>query len=253
MAVQPLIDVRAYWGGLDATPQQNQVDLEAAVVALDATTMGSQGWMTPVGGLKGAKIGLSGFVAYGATPGLDQVNDRLFADLGGAAGAVAQPFSMFPTSGAVGSPCYVGSVLETELTEYDKVGNLAPFALSGKLSGRLGAGFGLHPQGTPRIVTGVGAGVQFTPLGAGQSMILGAHCLSMTGSAGPTLAITVQSATTNAFTGPTTRATFTTFSAVGGQVIVVGPGAITDTWWRVSYVITGTSPSFLFAATAGIA
>lgn len=253
MAVNVLTDVRAYWGGLDATPQQNQVDLEASVVNLDATTMGSGGWMAPVGGLKGAKIGLSGFVAYGATTGLDQTNDRMFADLGGASGGVPQPFSMFPTSGAVGSPCYVGAVLETELKEYDKVGNLLPFDLTGKLSGRLGNGFGLHPQGTPRTVTGVGTGVQFPALAAGQSMILAAHCLSMTGTGGPTLAITVQSAAANTFVGPTTRATFTTFSAVGGQVIVVGPGAITDTWWRVSYTITGGTPSFLFAATAGIA
>jgi hypothetical protein len=30
-------------------------------------------------------------------------------------------------------------------------------------------------------------------------------------------------------------------------------GPITDDWFRVSYTISGTTPSFLFAVTAGIA
>ena len=39
--------------------------------------------------------------------------------------------------------------------------------------------------------------------------------------------------------------------ALDGQTGVVS-GAITDQWWRVSYTISGTNPSFLFAVAAGV-
>lgn len=248
MAVQVLTDVRGYFGGLDATNQNTQVSLDGMVVDLDATTMGSGGWTATAGGLKSGKLSYSSWGADGETPGLTSINYEFWTDL---VGGFSVPFTLIPTSGAAGSGCYIGKLLDTEVKRFDKVGALDPTELSGVTDGPMVAATVLHPQGTARTVTGVGTGFQYAAITTGHSMVIVLHALSITGTT-PTIAVTVQSATSNAFTAPTTRATFTgVTTTVGGQLLVV-PGPITDTWWRVSYAIGGTSPSYLFACSAGI-
>jgi hypothetical protein len=78
------------------------------------------------------------------------------------------------------------------------------------------------------------------------------HVFSVAGTSGPTLTVKLQSSVDNTFGAPTDRITFTGATAISGQSGSVA-GAITDTWWRVVWTITGTNPSFLFAASAGIA
>jgi hypothetical protein len=57
---------------------------------------------------------------------------------------------------------------------------------------------------------------------------------------------------------PTDRLTFTTTSGLTTGTPVAHDqfgsvaGAITDTWWRVVYTITGTLPVFSFVVAAGI-
>jgi len=248
MGVAVLTDVRGYFGGLDATGQNTQCQLEATAADLDATTMGSGGWTALAAGLQGAKLTYSGYAAYGATPGLDQVDDHYWADL---IGGTAVPVSLIPTGGAVGQSAYLGQILDTEYKRFDKVGSLDPFEIDGQLSGALAQGFILHPQGTARTTTGTGTGVQFPAVSATQHMYLALHVLSIAGTT-PTLTVTVQSATSNAFSSPTTRATWSGWTTqTGGQWSII-PGAVTDTWWRVTWTIGGTTPSYLFAVTAGI-
>ena len=50
----------------------------------------------------------------------------------------------------------------------------------------------------------------------------------------------------------TTRATLNAVTEAGGQAVRTDGTAITDTWWRLAWDITGTTPSFLFAAALGI-
>ena len=54
------------------------------------------------------------------------------------------------------------------------------------------------------------------------------------------------------FTTPVTRATFDPATAAGGQVLRTDGLAITDTYYRVAWDITGTTPSFMFALSLGI-
>ena len=248
MAVQVLTDVRGYFGGLDATNQNTQVTLDGMVVDLDATTMGSGGWTATAGGLKSGKLAYSSWGADGEVPGLASINNEFWADL---VGGTSVPFTLVPTSGAVGVTCSLGKLLDTEVKRFDKVGALDPTELSGVTDGPMVTGLILHPQGTVRTVTGVGTGVQFPAVATGHSMVIALHALSITGTT-PTLSVIVQSAAANTFVGPTTRATFSGITTtVGGQLLIV-PGPITDTWWRVSYSIAGTTPSYLFACSAGI-
>lgn len=249
MATQVLTDVRAYVGGLDATGQTNQLTLEATAVALDATTFGSGGWMARAGGLKDAKLDLSGFAVSGAIPGLTQVDDEFWADL---IGGVSVPGILVPTSGVVGSLAYLGKFLDVDYKRFGKVGDLDPFQLTANGDGVITRGLVMHPQGTARTTTGNGTGQQLGAIAAGQSLRCVLNVLSITGTT-PSLTVAVQSNVDNTFAAPTTRGTFTTVTTtVGAPAMVVVPGPVTDTWWRVTWTIAGTSPSYLFAAAAGI-
>jgi hypothetical protein len=54
------------------------------------------------------------------------------------------------------------------------------------------------------------------------------------------------------FGAPTPRLTFSASTAIGGQILRTDGTPITDTWWRMAWTISGTTPSFLFAAALGI-
>jgi hypothetical protein len=77
------------------------------------------------------------------------------------------------------------------------------------------------------------------------------HVLSVAGTT-PSITARVESSVDNTFSAPTTRLTFTAANAVGGQILRTAGTAITDTWWRVAWTISGTSPSFLFSSALGI-
>jgi hypothetical protein len=51
---------------------------------------------------------------------------------------------------------------------------------------------------------------------------------------------------------PTTRLTFDAAAAEGGQILRTDGTAITDTHYRVAWTLSGTTPSFMFAASLGI-
>lgn len=248
MGTALLTDVRGYFGGMDATGQNNSVQFSHSGVDLDKTTMGSGGWTETAIGLLSGKLTYSGFAAYGSTPGLAAADDEYWADL---VAGVSVPVTLVPTSGAAGSVALVGQLLDTEYKRFDKVGALDPFELTAVTNGPLAKGVILNPTGTARTTTGVGTGFQLPAVSATQHAYMTFHALSITGTA-PTLSVIVQSAAANTFASPTTRATFAGVTTqVGGQ-FAVAAGAITDTWWRVSFTLAGTSPSYLFACSVGI-
>jgi len=62
----------------------------------------------------------------------------------------------------------------------------------------------------------------------------------------------VQSDDAQAFLSPTDRITFAQATAIGAQWATPVSGAITDDWWRLSYTIGGTNPSFMVIVVVGI-
>lgn len=108
-------------------------------------------------------------------------------------------------------------------------------------------GLVLAPMGSRG--TTVGTQVSGVPaVTASQRVIAGLH---VTGAVGTNLAVKVQSATTadTGFASPTDRITFATVSATGWQFLVLGPGAITDTRWRMNATSTST---FTYAVVFGV-
>jgi len=67
-----------------------------------------------------------------------------------------------------------------------------------------------------------------------------------------TLDVMIESDAADDFSGSeTTRITFDQVNAIGSQFMTFD-GAITDTWWRSDFTITGSDPSFSFIVLMGI-
>lgn len=75
----------------------------------------------------------------------------------------------------------------------------------------------------------------------------------MAGTGTPTLTVAIESDDASGFASATTRLTFDAATAAGGQILRTDGTAITDTWYRANWTISGTSPSFLFALALGVA
>lgn len=151
---------------------------------------------------------------------------------------------------SIGALAFVGSFLDGSYQSVFDVARVRQFQLNGEVSDRsLGRGRIMH----------IGAGVTATGAGAAQEL----RAISAGKKAFATLHLTAKSGTTPAFTGKiesddnadfssaVTRATFSALSNTVGSQLVAIDGAITDTFWRAAWTISGTSPSFDFAMALG--
>lgn len=76
---------------------------------------------------------------------------------------------------------------------------------------------------------------------------LAGHCTAIAGSS-PLLTLNVQSDDNAGFTSPTTRYSATAISAAGAIDIPPIAGPITDSYWRITWSLTGTGVSASFVA-----
>ena len=131
-----------------------------------------------------------------------------------------------------------------------QVGVLAMGSVSSSLStGPLVRGRLLHPSNVARTSSGSGTAVQDAAVGSGQTLYAALHVIAASGGS-PTLDVIVQSDDNSGFTSATNRITFSQATTTGAQWgSAVGP--ITDTYWRVTYTVGGSTPSFAFAVTCG--
>jgi hypothetical protein len=241
-----LTGVRLFAGGADLTSNSNKLELSSEVDDKDVTAFnpnGGQAWTEVLGGLASSKA--SGEGQWEALD-LSKVDDATWAAVGGVGAWTA-----CPVSANVGDVAWLTKMLTGSYTLGGQVGDVAPWSASWASSWPLARGQVLHPPGTARTATGTGTARQLGALSSAQALYVSLHVLSISGTATPTITAAVESDDNSGMTTPTTRGTFTAATALGGQTLKVA-GAVTDDWWRVKWTITGTTPSFLLAAAAGI-
>jgi hypothetical protein len=244
-----LTNVRIFAGAVDLTSMTNKVEIAGQADVKDVTTFGSVDangvlWKENMAGLFSASVTAGGFWEALDT---SKVDDDAWANFGGVG-----PWSFSGPAGAAteGSLAYLINAVRTSYTIMGEVGEVAPWSAAAVSTSGYARGAFLSNPATPRTATGTAGIVQLGAVPAGDSMWVGLHVLSASGTT-PSFTATLQSATVIGFGSPTTRATF---SAATGRYTeyqrVIGP--ITDQFWRLSYTVSGTTPSFLVAATAGI-
>lgn len=238
-----LFDARIYLETVDLTGFGNKVELASTALDEDKTTFASGGWKERAGGLFDTVAGLEGFFDSGD---LSKPDDGFWATLGGNQNAL----TVVPTSGAVGSLAYLTRAQVKDYKPGANVGKLLSWSANLGGNSPMVRGQILHPQGTARTTSGNGTGVQLGAVSATQRLWSTLHVFSVSGTT-PSITVKVQSSVDNSWASPTDRITFAADTTLDGQVGSV-LGAVTDTWWRTTWAVSGTTPSFLFAVAAGI-
>lgn len=251
MGKQILVDVRLFAGGVDLSGNGNKIEIDDSMEVKPVTNWRSGGAREVIAGLEEVSIKAGG--QWEATDPAAQPHEP--DDWFWASRRVVEPWSAAADGSSDlnnGGLMYLTQAVRSQYSMLGSVGDVIPWGGEWAGSWPLARGVCAHPSGVPRTATGNGNGFQAGALLQGQAMYATLHVLSVAGTAAPTITVAVKSSADAAFTAPTTRATFTAATAKGGQAIKI-PGPITDTWWKVTWTITGTTPSFLFLSALGIA
>jgi hypothetical protein len=243
-----LLDARVFVAGADLSGYSNEVALDEEAEVKKITTWRSGGAEENKAGIHGCDIKANGLWEAGD---LGKPDDAFWAMR-----RTMDPWSVAPRSdsdlAAGGLMWMIGKAVRTQFQFMGEVGEVAPWEGAAKSSWPLVRGVCAHPSGVPRTATGSGTIVQLGAVPTGKNIYVNLHVLSVAGTGSPTLTVQLQSATTLGFGSPTNRGSaFAAATTIGGQQLRV-PGSITDQYWRLSWTISGSSPSFLFLASFGI-
>lgn len=240
MSTFVLTDASVLLGGVGLTGKSNSISLTYEVETQDNTVFGND-TRTNAAGL----FALSGEVG-GFTD--DSITGSTIFDAVGAGPSVFQ----VAAPGDDGTKGYAFKSMAASTQPLGgSVGEMAADSISlvGKSGAPLVNGTILHAL-TARTATGTGTGRELGAVLSTES-VYGALNITAASGTTPTLDVIVQSDDNSDFTTPTTRLTFSQQTAAGADWQSAA-GAITDTHWRVSFTIGGTSPSFTFQVLVGI-
>jgi hypothetical protein len=227
-----LVNANSWVHGYDFTGDTNKITVATKLDELETTTFGNAGYKTRVAGLRDVTVQEDGFWQSASAAAVDP---QAFPDL-----AVADRVCTFSPDGAAGSVAYAAQLGKFEYDLFGPVGQLAPFTLQMA---------GTSPQGVVRGLVAAGKQSASGTGALGSAVNLGAptagqyvYCAFHIFSAGTTITVQIQSDTASNFPSPTTQATLTGLTAVGGTWMprVAGPFS-GETWWRLNVsAITGT-------------
>ena len=257
MAIAAIKNASMLAAGVDFSAYSNMLQLEAMVEPKDSTTFSTSGWKTFLGVLKEASWNFSGFRSNTAEPDSIFYNPST-ADPGVVLGATTQV--SFPATATITNPLVEGDIafnmraIRNQIVSTGQVGELAGFNLALK---------GDQPMVRGRILATVAAasatasttGFEVGATSATQKLYASLHVTSIS-TVGDTLDVIVESDDNSGFTSPTTRVTFTQVVSADGthtaQWATPISGAITDTYYRITATIAGSSPSFSYVVFVGI-
>lgn len=243
MAVLALTNAKIVVAQADLSGASNSVELMHEVEELDSTVFGSSGYRTRVGGLHNVSCSLEGFwsAADGTAP-----DDRLFADLG----VAGVPMTVSPTGAAVGDVSFFTRVVRPSYMQGAAVGELYAFQ-----SAAMGDGTplvrGQIADNSTRTATGTTTALTLSTPSATQRVYAAVHVLSVSGTT-PSLTATLQTDDGSGFASPATVATGSAITSAGSQWLAGGVG-VGEGFYRLSFVVSGTAPSFVVVASIGVA
>lgn len=238
---------RLFVAQYDLTPHARAFALKAAVDAKDATVM-LDTVRKNVPGLRAVGWDAELFFDSTIDAGLHALI-KSAASASGVGDGTAALVTFLPDGQTEGNLSYFARSMLSEQQRPLAIGESLMQSLSGvAYDGGRGPGAAMLSRGVvavTRTVTGAGNGPaqQLGALAADTDEIhLAAHVTEMSGTT-PSLTLIVQSDDNSGFSSPTTRATATAISEIGSIDIPPIVGPITDTYWRVTWTLTGTSPS----------
>ena len=233
-------DGKVFSGGYDLSSHITSVNLDITADELDATTINSGGFREKLGGLKDSTLSMDGFYEAGA----NKPDALLGASIGNELIVTTVP------DAGVGNTAYFMKSRLFSYQMFGSVGEIAPFSISKSQSDDEVVQGKIEIDGA-LTASGNSTGVQLGAVGATERVYVAIHCYAVSGTSTPTVTFKLQSDDNSSFTSPTDRITFAGITAIGADYQSAA-GAITDTYYRLNYTISGTSPSFSIHATIGI-
>ncbi len=246
MAVFPLLNADILIDGLDASPYCREFMPQAEMVELDKTTFASAGWREYHAGLRSMTMSVKGpqDLAVSTAATASTPDETLGLNVGS-----THVLSAIPLGAAEAGIGYFSTgMLKTISPILGNVGELGEWS---------GQWRGVNPlvRGTVASVatitsTGTGTIHQLGAVSATQRVWAAVHFLTAGGTT-PSITVVIQSASLVGFGSPTSRVSFSaasTKSAQFGSTV----GAITDQFWRASWTVSGSSPSFAAVILIGI-
>lgn len=237
MSSQIVQNSKFYLDGYDLSGDLNMISLDYSAELQDSTALGATS-RARTGGLKDIRAAVEGFFN---TSGID-IESVMFGKIG----VADVPCTVSPIAGAEGDLAYLFKAISGNYKPGASIGEMLKFSADAQGSGELVRGKVLL-NGT-KTATGTGTAFELGAVTADQKIYAAAHILAASGSA----TLKLQSAPAENFASPTDRITFTAATAIGAQFATPVAGAITDTWWRFVWTISGGTPSFSLVGSAGI-
>ena len=234
-------DAKLYLGARNLTGDLMGVALNYSAEMLENTRLGDA-TRKKKAGLKGVTCNAEGVVDSSTSEGF--LFDRI--------AAADEPVTIGANGGAAGDLAYIFKAAAANYTPGGSIGELHKFSFDAEAADSdLIRGTILHVAAAA-TASGSSTPQELGAISSIQKLYATLHAIAA--SAGDTLDVIIESDTLVGFSTPVTRATFTQIAGglPAGEWLTPVDGPITDTWWRISWTITGASPSFDFITTMGI-
>ncbi len=223
-------DAVVFYDGRNISGDLNSISLEYSQDLADSTAFGD-GARRRVPGILDVNANHSGW--WDSISASDSLDADLFAEVGALG---AKQMSMSGEGGTLGDIAYSFPVLSAQYNQGGSHGEVYPFSLT--VNGNDPLVRGEVFEFSTRTATGDGTTNELGAVAADETIFSVVHATAVAGTA-PTLDVIVESAATD-FGSPTTRMTHPQFTVQGSnrQSLV---GAVTDTWWRMGFTISGSA------------
>lgn len=245
MAVSATLAPRLYVGSFNWTTAANQIDVGATMATQDATTFefAEGGFTNAVAGLKTFEFNATGLQDYDGATSFDA---WLRANWGS-----YHALSCAYLGSATGNACIIGYGQMGGYRPFNAQVGAVPTTVGTLTGGRFGEGQVTAVASSAISSTGNSTPVQLGAISASQSVYAAIHVVAASGST-PSLTPRIQSASTSGGSYTNRGSAGSALADVGEQWLSTNLGsAVTDTWWRLSWTVSGSTPSFsVFAALA---
>lgn len=239
MAEGVLTNAAIIIGAHNLSGDANALALNFEAEILDITKFGDDA-RRKIAGLRSNTFSLAGHWNGGD----EALDDALFSKIA----LAGQPISFGGAGLADGARCFTAKALLGSYAPGAQVGEVFAFDAAGEADDDLGRG--LVVANATAGSSSSSTGQQVGAIASGASLIANLHVTAASGSS-PTLDVVLESDDNSGFTSATTRGTFSQATGLTAEQLTVA-GPVTDDYWRVTYTIGGSTPSFSFVVALGI-
>lgn len=246
MAQYVITDADIWAGSYEFSCYTASVKTDVTVAEVDFTTMCSGGWSTVKGGLKTWTAEIEGFNDLDESGG-SSIDSRNWSQLGS-----NDPWGMTHTTAADAGVCYFGNgLLSSVYPQGPEVG--AAGKLSAKWAGSSAFVRGQVAVNGAKTTTGTGTILDFgtTPT-TSMKVYAAVWVTAISGTSSPTITVKVQSDDNSGMSSATDRITFSAVTAIGAQWATPISFPSGERYWRMSWTVSGSSPSLTTVGMIGI-